>query len=217
MGLTMARRNDHTREQLKEMALAAAAGILDRDGYGALSTRKVAAKIGYTVGSLYFIFRNLDDLILQLNARTLEEMHEAMRTATADCAAPRDCIATMAYTYIRFATENHARWSLLFEHRTDEQLPPWYQERIVRIFASVEQVLRRIGGRHGDKDTQLAARALWSGIHGVCVLGLMDKLDTAGAGFIKPVADSLVENYLTGFTGRPATRRAHATSARRKK
>lgn len=80
------------------MALAAAGGILDRDGYGALSTRKVAAKIGYTVGSLYFIFRNLDDLILQLNARTLDEMHAAMHTATADCAAPRDCIAAMAYT-----------------------------------------------------------------------------------------------------------------------
>lgn len=206
------------------MALAAAGNILDQSGYGALSTRKVAAKIGYTVGSLYFIFRNLDDLILQLNARTLDEMHEAMRAATADCATPQDRIAAMAYTYIRFATENQARWSLLFEHHTDEQLPPWYQEKIVRVFASVEQELRRIGGRHGDKDVQLAARALWSGIHGVCVLGLMDKLDTAGAGSIKPVADSLVENYLTGFTGRLAPPRARApaaigsaTSARRKK
>ena len=59
----MARRSDHSREELREMALAATEEIIDQQGLAGLTARKVAAGIGYTVGTLYLVFRNLDDLI----------------------------------------------------------------------------------------------------------------------------------------------------------
>ncbi|MEZ5601737.1 MAG: helix-turn-helix domain-containing protein, partial [Candidatus Competibacteraceae bacterium] len=63
----MGRRNEHTREELRQIALEAAEELVAAQGLSGLSTRKVAARIGYTVGSLYMIFRNLDDLIAQMN------------------------------------------------------------------------------------------------------------------------------------------------------
>lgn len=71
----MARRSDHSRDELREMALTAAEQIVLENGYESLSARKVASAIGYTVGTLYLVFENLDDLVLQVNARTLDRLH----------------------------------------------------------------------------------------------------------------------------------------------
>lgn len=70
----MGRRNEHTREELREIALQAAEQLVAEHGLAGLSTRKVVGRIGYTVGSLYMVFRNLDDLIAQMNERTLETL-----------------------------------------------------------------------------------------------------------------------------------------------
>ena len=70
----MARRSDHSREEIKELALNATEEIVAEAGFQALSARKVASAIGYTVGTIYLVFKNLDDLIMQVNARTLETL-----------------------------------------------------------------------------------------------------------------------------------------------
>ena len=52
----MARRSEHTQEQIKEMVLIAAEGIVTEEGEEALTVRKIAQHIGYTVGSIYMVF-----------------------------------------------------------------------------------------------------------------------------------------------------------------
>ena len=74
----MARRSDHSREEIKEMALVAAEKMILANGKDGLSARKVAQEIGYTVGTLYLVFKNLDELILHVNGRTLDRLFEKM-------------------------------------------------------------------------------------------------------------------------------------------
>ena len=54
----MARRNDHTRDELKEMAISAGQSIIIHEGFNKFSARKVARNIGYTVGTIYNIVGN---------------------------------------------------------------------------------------------------------------------------------------------------------------
>ena len=70
----MGRRSDHSRDEIREMAIAAAAEIVEKEGFQSLTARKVAGRIGYTVGTLYHVFRNFDDLVMHLNAQTIDEM-----------------------------------------------------------------------------------------------------------------------------------------------
>ncbi|MDX1655414.1 MAG: TetR/AcrR family transcriptional regulator [Candidatus Competibacteraceae bacterium] len=198
----MGRRNEHSREELREMALEAAGALVAEQGFRGLSARKVAAAIGYTVGSLYLIFRNLDDLILQLNARTLDQLYEALLTTRQDCSAPRDCLLALGQRYIEFARQHHHRWKLIFEHQLppDQDLPPWYLERVSRTFELVQSQLQALAGPRSPRELTLAAHALWSGVHGICVLSLDEKLDLAGHLSPEEVADSLVAHYLEGFT-----------------
>ncbi len=46
----MGRRSEHSRDEIREMAVNAAAEIVEKEGFQALTARKVAGSIGYTVG-----------------------------------------------------------------------------------------------------------------------------------------------------------------------
>ena len=197
----MGRRNEHTREELREIALQAAEHLVAEHGLAGLSTRKVVSCIGYTVGSLYMVFRNLDDLIAQMNERTLEALQTRLRAAIAH-QPPAAALRALAQTYITFAlTETH-RWLAIYQHRMPENqpLPDSFTAKVASMFALVQQQLALLCPQRSPEDIALAARALWSGIHGICILGFDQKLEMAGGPPIQEVTDSLLDHYLAGFT-----------------
>ena len=77
----MARRAEHSRDDLTERAAAAVADIVGEGGYGALTMRNVARRIGYSVGTLYNLFDNLDDMVLGVNGRTLDALDARLAQA----------------------------------------------------------------------------------------------------------------------------------------
>jgi AcrR family transcriptional regulator len=200
----MGRRNEHTREELREIALQAAEALVIEQGLAGLSTRKVVARIGYTVGSLYMVFRNLDDLIVQMNERTLDTLQAQLVNAIAHEPPPAVAIRALAQTYIRFALTETRRWLAIYQHRLPEgESPPdSFTDKVSQMFELVQQQLARLSPQRSPKDIALAARALWSGIHGVCILGFDHKLEVAGGRPVQDVADSLLEHYLAGFVHR---------------
>ena len=199
----MARRSDHSREELREMALSAAEQIVVDHGYEGLSARKVATAIGYTVGTLYLVFENIDDLILNINARTLDRLHAKMTELKAKPGEARDYLLQLGQVYIRYANDDPHRWAMVFEHRfaEDREVPAWYQEKIARMFSVVEEGLAPLAEHRPKKEITQAARAIWSGVHGICILALMDTLGIAGVDSAQELTRSLISNYLKGFTG----------------
>ena len=197
----MARRSDHTREEIHQMALEAAEEIAGNEGLSGLSARKVAAKIGYTVGTLYLVFKNFDDLIVQVNDRTLAQLYHIMEKVSAKNKNPEDCILALCHAYIEFASNNTARWSMIYEHVLEDNyvLPEPFQQQVHQMFGLVENALRPLGKNKTDKEIAQAARALWSGIHGIVILALMRKLDIAGIDSVQKLADTLTINFLNGF------------------
>jgi AcrR family transcriptional regulator len=199
----MARRSDHSRDELREMALSAAEQIVVEQGYDGLSARKVAAAIGYTVGTLYLVFENLDDLILQVNARTLDRLHTQMSESQGNSGDARDYLLHLGQAYIRFADDDPHRWEMVFKHRLSENrvLPAWYQDKITRMFALVEKGLEPLAKQRPQQEITQAAAALWGGVHGICILALTNKLGIAGVDSVQELTQSLISNYLEGFTG----------------
>jgi len=198
----MARRSDHSREEIREMALSAAEQIVVEQGFKGLSARKIAAAIGYTVGTLYLVFQNLDDLILHINARTLDRLHARMTQSQTNSGDARDYLLQLGQVYIRFANDDPHRWAMVFEHRfsDDRAVPAWYQEKITRMFALVEEGLQPLAKQRPQQDVTQAARALWGGVHGICILALTDNLGAAGVDSVQELAQSLISNYLEGFS-----------------
>lgn len=196
----MARPKQHNREQIHDLALAAAEEIIAEHGLAGLNVRKVAGAIGCAVGTLYLVFDNLDDLILQVNARTLDAMYDFVSQAS--CCAPPECVSNLGRAYLAFAQSHPHRWRAIFEYNRppDTVVPPWYRKKIMRLFALVEDPLSRLAP--GSADPARQARVLWGAVHGVCILGLSQTLEVVGAGAMREMLDTLIETYLAGLRAR---------------
>jgi AcrR family transcriptional regulator len=195
----MARRKDHTRDELKQMALDAAITIANQQGLAALTAREVARAIGYTVGTLYNVFKNFDDLILHVNARTMDELEQMFSQTVSKAKDSWQTVYALTKAYIDFSHDHAACWRLLFEPRdTKQPAPDWYQEKIDKLFNIVQHALLPLLNNSSQR-AHMAAKVLWSALYGLCALSLNEKIDTVLHVPTQELAQSLVKNYLTGL------------------
>ncbi len=201
----MGRRNDHTREEIKNMAILAAEEVLITEGYTALTTRRVAKDIGYTVGSLYMVFRNMDELMLTINARTLNKLYDliTLNLAKLNNPEPTPILYEIARSYVEFAEKNTERWQAVFMHRVSDKelLDDEYFAHINRLFILIGEQLCRLNSDLSEIEIETLARALWGSVHGMVHLGLDKKLNM-GTRFEKSsyeVVQLLVSTTLKGL------------------
>ena len=217
----MGRRTDHTRDELREMALAAAGEIVAKKGPAALTARSVAAGIGYTPGTLYLVFRNLDDLTLQLNARTLDALHERLESAVAREDVPATRVRAAARAYLEFATSRPHRWRLVFEYHPPEgeSIPDWYRQKVMRTFDLVLATLRPLAGHWTPAALAKAAQSFWASVHGVSMLALQGSFRAVRGASPAEIVDVVVDMFTAGLSGTvpkaAQTGRRNAPPARR--
>jgi AcrR family transcriptional regulator len=203
----MGRRSDHSREEIRQMALQAAESIVTQGGYKALSARKVASEIGYTVGTLYLVFENLDELVLHVNGRTLDLMNTWLEQRVDVDRKSSETLCQLASSYIEFAEQNLSRWNMLFEYITEKgnQLPAWYEEKIGRVFSLIEKALPVINNPIDQASDEQIARVLWASVHGICTLRIRQRLDLAGGQSTEAMTHLLIKNFIRGRQGKAST------------
>lgn len=196
----MGRRSSHTPPQLRELILVAARDIIEADGLAGLSAREIARRIGYSPGTIYNMYQNLDDVILRVEAGVLDALEARLASVMQTLSGP-DALPELAQAYLAFTHEQPRLWNLLFEHHlpTDAPLPDWYQEKLERLLRRVEEALAPLfpAGRHAER--QRAARVLWAGVHGITSLSTADKLSIVTTEAASRLIDDLVRTYLRGL------------------
>ena len=195
----MARRSEHSLEEIKAMVLDAAETIVIEDSFSALKVRTIAREIGYTVGSIYMVFTNMADLVLHLNARTLDAI--AVQLQQVQDGKADEPIEALALVYLTYAERNFNRWRTVFDYRgsTGAEIPDWYQEKIDTIFAQVEAQFAQRVPELADADRKRAARALWCGVHGICVLSLTEPQAKVDIKEVEATLVLLVRNFMRGW------------------
>lgn len=182
------------------MALKAARSIVKKSGLRGLSTRQIANKMGYTPGTLYQVFADLDDLILQLNASTLEELYIRCREVDFS-GSPEAILRELASTYMEFVSAAPRLWNALFEHSLPDrkELPSWYRDQVQKLLSLAEEALIPLFPNKPDRRHH-EAYVLWGGLYGLSSLAGAGKLTVADDP--KALVDSLVSNYVAGLRTR---------------
>ncbi len=199
----MARRSDHTRPQLKEMAIAAASQIIASDGLRELSIRRIASAIGYTSGTLYQLFENLDALIVEVHISTQNDMLDVLETVEIGN-DPEASLLALASGYAATAGENKNLWNALFSHSLPDgaKLPERYITTVNRLIGLCALALGPIfdGVADGEEKAIHEANVLWASIYGIVSLDSAKKLPAFEA--VDELAESLVLNYVAGLKAR---------------
>ena len=102
----MARRNEHSLDEIREMVLSAAETIIVNEGYPALTARRIAKEMGYTVGSIYMVFAGMTDLVTHIKANTVDDLIVQLQQLP-EC-VPEHHIAELAKAYLQFAVQNRS-------------------------------------------------------------------------------------------------------------
>jgi AcrR family transcriptional regulator len=196
----MARRSEHSLEELKALVLSAAETIVIEEGFSALKVRTIAMEIGYTVGSIYMVFTNMADLIMHINAGTLDTI--AVQLEQVKEGKAERSIETMASSYLRYASQNFNRWHPVFDYSlsADSKITDWYQEKVDRVFSLFEVPFLELAPALSEDQRKRAVRALWFGVHGICALSLTGQRDKADIDDIEETIALLVKNFMRGLS-----------------
>ena len=201
----MGRRSTHTPHQLRDLILEAAQDIIVAQGLAGLSAREIARRIGYSPGTIYNMFANLDDVVLHVEARLLDAL-DARLSAVLQEGRQGETVRLLAQAYLGFTHERPKLWNLLFEHHlpVGTELPSWYQQKLEGLMARIESALAPMFGPGRDADRQRTARVLWAGVHGITSLSTADKLSVVTTESASKMVDELVSVYLAGIAAQAA-------------
>ena len=196
----MGRRSIHTPEQLRQLILDAAAAIIEANGLAGLSAREIARRIGYSPGTIYNMFENLDDVVLNVEGRVLDALDERLAAELAKGGDQTTLVMRLAQAYLSFTSERPKLWNLLFEHYMPggTDTPPWYQEKLERLMSRVETAVAPIYPPDAVLERQRAARVLWASVHGITSLSTANKLANVTTEAAALLVGDLINNYLAG-------------------
>ena len=178
----MARRNDHTKDELKALILEKAWTIVSEQGFDHLTARTLAKEIGYTPGTIYNLFDSMEALYLQLNLKTVAILFKDLDRYSAksnETEVTIDTMVKMAEAYFRFADKYRPHWLMLFNLNvtSDNQNSQTYRQAVNHLFLPLESLLRGYFPDKEKREIQKAARILWSSVHGLCYLKHSGKID----------------------------------------
>jgi AcrR family transcriptional regulator len=198
----MGRRSTHSPEELRQLILDASREIIERDGLLGYSAREVARKIGYSPGTLYNVFQDLDDVLMTLQMQLLTDAARRLSDVT-DSGQHTQRLNELARAYVTFALENKRIWNLLFQHQppgaaTNEKL----HDGVNTIIAHVAGVVAKLVPRAKDSEADQAARVLWAGVHGITAIAVTEKGPTMKPETALAFVEALTATYVKGLQAR---------------
>jgi AcrR family transcriptional regulator len=192
----MGRPTKHTPDDVARMVVDAAEALARQEGLRGISLRKIAAEVGYAPGSLYNVIGDLDDIILHLNARTLERLSVYLKTRIDPGRPAVENAFAVADGYLDFVTAEPRIWGLILEHRlmTGTQLPAWYSATLNATTGLVDEVLRPL--IKDEEERRLSVVSLWAALHGIASLATSGKLASVHDAEPHAMARQLVSRFL---------------------
>jgi AcrR family transcriptional regulator len=171
------------RQQLKNALISAAERTIENHGIGGLKARALAYRVGCAVGAIYNVVTDLDDLVFEVNSRTLAALAHHLAAAeqasgAAEASTAVDRLVRLGTAYLAFAAAHTLRWRAVFEHRPPlgKPMPSRYLEEQRQLFRLVEEPLGELQPHLSSEQRALLARSLFSAVHGMVMLGLEEKL-----------------------------------------
>jgi len=163
---------------VKERVILATMEAMESLGLEGVKARLISKNTGISVGSIYNLFGDLDQLIRTINGRTYDQLYEieskALSASRAAGQSPHEQMLALARAYLDFVSVNNPLWSavLAFNRAQTQPAPDWYAAKEKALITIIEQAIEPLPGAVDPKTRLLHARALWASIHGIVTVAV---------------------------------------------
>ena len=197
------------RSEQRERLIGCAEAAIAADGLQGLRARELARCGGFSLGAIYNLVVDLDELTLLVGQRTMAKLDTALQRAEGQGGAADEAgvdvgaqLIAWARAYAGFATEHHELWRALFEFRmaTPRDFPDWFAAAQMQLFARLEVRLAPLVPSLDAESLRARARALFAAVHGIVALGIQGKLVALPVEAVDAELVAFIETYVAGLS-----------------
>lgn len=162
----IAERKRRQRAEREGRIIATARAIAEREGWSAVTVRRLAGEIEYSQPVLYSHFKNRDAVVTAVAVEGFRELAAALRAAARGSTGHRKALENVATAYLAFAFRHSALYEAMFVIPTELRFaeadaPPELHEGFDCLAAVVAPFCT---------DVEVATETFWATLHGLAEL-----------------------------------------------
>jgi AcrR family transcriptional regulator len=157
----------------RRLITATARTLAEREGWDAVTTRRLSTEIEYSQPVLYKHFASMEDIVEAAALEGFGELADTLGEARRDGPA-QGALSRVAHAFGSFASENPALYDAMFTRATrlrfgvgDIPAP------LAAAFAELREVVDTIAD---GRDVETLTEVLWAALHGLTTLARSDRL-----------------------------------------
>jgi AcrR family transcriptional regulator len=159
-------RKERQRAAREQRIVAAARTIAEREGWSAVTVRRLADEIEYSQPVLYSHFQNRDAVVAGVALQGFRELTSALEKAPRGARGPRDALERVARAYLDFALRNPSLYEAMFSLPTilrfaEEDTRPELRSGFEALAAVITPF---------SDDAETTAETFWGALHGLVEL-----------------------------------------------
>jgi AcrR family transcriptional regulator len=195
MGIT--ERRLRQKEEVRTAILTTAWQLVKKEGWQALSIRKIADAIEYSVPVIYDYFENKEAILFEFGKEGFQQLSKKVKAAKEKHTDPTEQLKAMADAYWGFAFKNKEHYQLMFglgmaSCEMEKCLPEKAEFRCL-MMESIDSLLLKNG--RNDVNACVKYHTLWSVMHGLVSIKMMGNSDVS-AELNKAVLDDAVAGFI---------------------
>ena len=175
MSMGSEQRRERDRQEMRDTILRAAIKLFAEESFEKVTMRRIAEAIDYTPGTLYWYFKDKDEIVFALHQRGFQMLF-AVQQPTMAIADPVERLRKLAEVYLDFALENPQYYDLMFINSAtgrciERDEGSWKAGEAA--FGVLRETVRQViesGRMRGTSDPDVAAYACWAAVHGIASL-----------------------------------------------
>ena len=199
------------KHDVRRKVIDTAGALIAGGGADALKARTIAEKVGVSVGSIYNLVGDMDTLHRAVNSELLDElgaagamaMHQLEQRGERDL---RTRLLALADAYLQFVTARATQWSALLAYNRSlsaADTPEGYLAKLEMLFDIIGDELKDTAMGADDRQRGIAARALWSAVHGIVTNALVGQSDHVLVQTAREQIDLLITMFVRGLEATP--------------
>lgn len=184
------------KEQVRSSILKASWELVLQEGWQALSIRKIAEAIEYSVPVIYDYFENKEAILLELTKQGFQILNSELVKAKKRSADPEKQIEAMAYSYWEFAFEHKAYYQVMYglgmpSCETVNQI-----NELSTFSELVSQPIRDLIAKSNNPKTDpfLKLHTFWSMLHGLISINMMGSHENK-----EELNQRVLQDFIVGF------------------
>ena len=172
MGIEDRRRRD--RAARRQLIVATARALAEREGWDAVTTRRLSTEIEYSQPVLYKHFASMEDIVEAVAVEGFGELAEALSAARRGPGGAEEVLSRLAHAYRGFADENPVLYDAMFTRAIRLRFAA--EDTPAQLRAAFAELREGVATVAGGRDVDTLTEVLWAALHGLTTLGRSARL-----------------------------------------